>query len=96
MTTITTYRLRAVSAAALHALLVTASAGKERPYAWSDADGDYFDDARVRLPYEETAPGAPVTNGDITYTPDEPTGLWLCEISLVDDVDEVLAAVALS
>lgn len=87
--TITTYTIRAASADAIHAALVAASAGKERPYAWG---ADRFDEARVRRPYAEMAAGAsdPET-GEPTFIP---TGLWLAEVVLVDQADAELAAIA--
>jgi hypothetical protein len=92
MSAITTYTLRAASADALHALLVAASAGGERPYAWMDGDARRYDEARVRLPYPEfMADGAdPETDAPI-YAP---TGYWLCAVMLVDTVDAALAALA--
>ena len=97
--TITTYRFRAASAADIHAALVAASAGKDRPYAWTDGEGDLrYDEARVRLPYAETQSGQPVTDpetGD-TYTPEVATGNWLSEVALVGKTDAALAALAAS
>lgn len=100
MMTVTTYRLRAASSDDLHAALVAASEGKARAYAWLREDGSKrFDKARVRPPYEETSAGAAVEVTDPdggTYTVELPqaTGLWLCEVALVDETDADLAAVA--
>ncbi|MEN6542710.1 hypothetical protein [Parvibaculum sp.] len=91
MSAINTYLLRGASAGELHAALVDASAGKGRPFAWGL---DRFDEARVRLPYPETAPGvADAETGELTPVP---TGSWLCEIRLVGEVDADLALIAQS
>jgi hypothetical protein len=92
MSSITAYALRAGSAEALHALLVTASAGKERPYAWADGEALCFDEARVRLPYPEmqAAESDPETGAPI-YAP---TGYWRCEVMLIGETDAALAAIA--
>lgn len=86
--TITTYTLRAASAGELHAMLAEASAGKARAYAWTDEEGVRFDEARVRLPYPELV--AAGTDPE-SY---EPTGYWLCDVSLVDSADDDLAALS--
>lgn len=98
MSQITSYLLRGASVDALHAQLVDAGAGMERPYAWIDqAVQARFDAARVRLPWPETMPGDPVTDeSGATYQPDVPTGNWLVAVSLVDEVSEALASVAIS
>lgn len=98
MSQITSYLLRGASVDALHAQLVDAGAGMERPYAWIDqAVQARFDAARVRLPWPETMPGDPVTDeSGAIFRPDIPTGSWLCEVSLVDQVSEALASVAIS
>ena len=92
MNAITTYTLRAASAEALHELLIAASAGKERPYAWMDGDVGRFDEARVRLPYPEfVVDGADPETGAPIYAP---TGYWRCEVMLVDTDDAALGALA--
>lgn len=103
MTTITTYRLRGASGEALWAALAGASLTKARPYAWEEPTGErHFDEARVRLPFAETAPGAPVEGTDpdtgevVDIVPLAPTGSWLCEVALVDEDDADLAAIALA
>lgn len=87
--TVTTYSFRATSGDAIHAALMAASAGKERPYAWGS---DRFDEARVRRPYAEMTAGAldPET-GEATFIP---TGFWLAEVVLIDELDAELAAIA--
>lgn len=91
MSVTTIYLIRAANVEALHAALVEASAGKDRPFAWGT---DRFDEARVRLPYLETTSGAidPETG---SATP-VPTGSWLCEVKLVGEVDADLAPIARS
>lgn len=90
--TITSYTIRAASADAIHAALVAASAGKERTYAWGV---DRFDEARVQVPFPEMVPGEPVTDAEgVTYTPQVPTGYWLCTVALVDETDADLAPIA--
>jgi hypothetical protein len=86
MTTIFTYVLRAASVASLHEQLVEIGEGRARRFAWAGEDESLrFDEARVRLPYPETAAGEP-----------EPTGFWLCDVSLVDEEDAMLAAIAVN
>ena len=100
MTDITTYHLRAESGEALWQMLSAASAGKTRAYAFETEGQKFFDEARVRRPYAEMAPGAPMeeTNpetGEVTaWTPLAPTGFWLCEVILVGEEDSDLAAIA--
>lgn len=89
--TTTSYILRGESASALHALLVAAGSGHERPYAFG---ADSFDTARVRVPYPEMVSGAPdPETGELVSVA---TGLWLCEVVLVDEADEALAALAVA
>lgn len=87
MSAINTYLIRGTSPEELHAALVATSIGKARAFAW---DADRFDDARVRLPYPETAPGA--TDPETGAATEVPTGMWLCEVVLVDEEDAILAA----
>ena len=101
MNIITTYRFRAVSADALWAMFAGVSAGRPRGYAWEDDGGvRLFDEARVRLPWPETAAGESVEEidpdtGEVVLTvPQVGTGLWLGEIVLVDEEDAGLAAIA--
>lgn len=87
------YTLRAATAAALHGLLAAASAGKPRPYAWTEGEDRVFDEARVRLPYPETAEGDgidPETGAPVPVA----TGYWLCTVALVDEEDPDLAALS--
>lgn len=99
MNTITTYRIRAADRDGLWALLVAASAGKARAFAWEDArGGKAYDEARVRRPWPESEEGEPlqvpnVETGEIdTIRPRIATGFWLCEVALVDMEDADLAA----
>jgi hypothetical protein len=74
------YTLRAESAADLMAMLVAAQAGKPPPFVFEDEEGRFVDAARITYPRPEMAE-------------DEPTGLWLCEVRLME-ADAELAAIA--
>jgi hypothetical protein len=71
---------------ALHELLVEIGEGRARPFAWAGEDkSQRCDEARVRLPYPETAAGEV-----------DPTGFWLCDVSLVEEEDATLVARAVN
>lgn len=87
------YILRAESEAALIAMLEEAQAGKERPFVFETEEGKFVDAARITFPKPEMTAGIldPET-GEYTEAP-EPTGMWLCEVRLMEP-DAELAEIA--
>lgn len=72
------YMLRAASEAALIAALESAQAGKARPFVFETDEGKTVDASRITLPAPE-------------HLGDTPTGLWLCEVRLMEPDAEVEA-----
>lgn len=93
MTGLNTYTLRAESEAALIALLEDAQEGKERPFVFDTEEGKAVDASRIVFPKPEMTPGVldPET-GEYTEAP-EPTGMWICEVRLMEP-DAALAEIA--
>lgn len=83
MTELHHYKLRAESRDALLDMLEAAEEGKPEPFVKLDEEGNRgVDECCIRRPYEEFLDG-------------ELTGLWLCEIWLLEP-DAELAAIALT
>lgn len=78
------YIIRAESEAALIALLEAAQVGKTRPFIFATEEGKSVDPARITFPREEMTAGTldPET-GEYTEAP-EPTGMWVCEVRLME------------
>lgn len=84
MTGLHTYTLRGESEAALIAVLEAAQTGKARPFVFDTEEGKTVDPARITFPREEMTAGIldPDT-GEYTEAP-EPTGMWVCEVRLME------------
>jgi hypothetical protein len=90
MSGIVTYKLSGVGSDEIWSVLVQASAGKSRPYAFESASGArLFDKARVRTPWPETIS----TSGE-DDAPAVETGVWFCEVALVGEEDAELSALS--
>lgn len=84
MTGLHIYTIRAESEAAMIALLEDAQEGKERPFVFDTEEGKSVDASRITFPREEMTAGVvdPET-GEYTEEP-EPTGMWICEVRLME------------
>ncbi|MCE9649137.1 MAG: hypothetical protein K8R18_05855 [Parvibaculum sp.] len=90
MSGIVIYRLRGASSDEIWSLLVQASAGRPRAYAFESASGArLFDEARIRTPWPETVA---TTGGE--DAPAIETGVWFCEVALVGEQDAELSALS--
>lgn len=85
------YIIRAESEAALIALLEAAQEGKDRPFIFDTEDGEAVDPARITFPRAEMTAGVldPET-GEYLEAP-EPTGMWVCEVRLMEPDAELEA-----
>ena len=75
-------------------MLEAAQEGKARPFVFDTEEGKSVDASRITFPKPELEPGEPVADPETgeDIVPMVPTGMWVCEVRLMEPDAELEAA----